>query len=85
MCNCQDISKEPELNKRTRVKEHVHHSVGHHHGSHRNRPHRRKGEPRASFHTGGTHQWRAAGFCKTCSLRFIDAYAPKPGLQLHSL
>ncbi|XP_067350514.1 roundabout homolog 4 isoform X3 [Channa argus] len=42
-CKCQDICPtEPVVNKRskTQVKEHVHHSGGHHH---RNRPHRRKG------------------------------------------
>ena len=29
---------------KTRVKEHIRHSVGHQHTAHRNRPHRRKGE-----------------------------------------
>lgn len=93
-CNCQDISKEPELSKRskTRVKEHVHDSVGHHHGPHRNRPHRRKGEPRAYFHTGGMHQWCAATCstsaevlsCKTGAIRCKGVYRTITGLQLHS-
>ncbi|XP_023265935.1 roundabout homolog 4 isoform X1 [Seriola lalandi dorsalis] len=46
-CKCQDIcpTTEPGLDKRskTRVKEHVRHSVGHQHALHRSRPHRRKG------------------------------------------
>ncbi|XP_071317205.1 roundabout homolog 4 isoform X1 [Trachinotus anak] len=46
-CKCQDIclTTEPGLDKRskTRVKEHVRHSVGHQHTPHRSRPHRRKG------------------------------------------
>nr|XP_020469129.1 roundabout homolog 4-like isoform X2 [Monopterus albus] len=45
-CKCQDICPtEPGLDNRskTRVRDHVHHSVGHQHVPYRNRPHRRKG------------------------------------------
>lgn len=47
-CKCQDIRPtETGLNKgsKSRVKEHIRHGFGHQHTPHRNRPHRRKGEP----------------------------------------
>ncbi|XP_047462074.1 roundabout homolog 1 isoform X2 [Mugil cephalus] len=45
-CACHDVCPEgpgSDVRSKTRVKEHVRHSVGRHHTPHRNRPHRRKG------------------------------------------
>ncbi|XP_053187787.1 roundabout homolog 1 [Scomber japonicus] len=45
-CECHDICPtEMEVDKRskTRVREHVRHTAGHHHTPHKSRPHRRKG------------------------------------------
>lgn len=76
-CTCQDIcATEPGLDKRskTRVKEHVRHSVGHQHAFHRSRPHRRKGErlTHTTFQTEA--QITVVLSCKACAFRCKGKY-----------